>query len=135
MLSGESLAAAVKSIAGSGEAFNGVTTYRVRLSLTPDARLYAGMNCSAVIAIEEREGVLVAPLITINEDAEGMFTYVSPSGGTVSGDRVRKNVVTGLSDGISVEILSGLEEGDVISYEDRDAMMENMMKMFGERFR
>ncbi|MEN6471978.1 MAG: efflux RND transporter periplasmic adaptor subunit [Clostridiaceae bacterium] len=134
-LSGETFPASVKSISGTGEAYNGVTTYRVRLSLTPDARLYAGMNCSAVIAIEERDDVLVAPLITLSEDAGGMYAYVTPSGGAKSGDRVRRNVVAGLSDGIGVEIVSGLNEGDVISYEDRDAMMENMMKMFGERFR
>ncbi len=133
-LSDEAFDATVKSIAGTGEAYNGVTTYRVRLSLAPDARLSAGMNCSTVIDIEERNDVLIAPLITIEEDADGMYTYVSPSGGKASGDRVRKNIVTGLSDGISVEIVSGLEEGDVISYENRDAMMQNMMKMFGERF-
>lgn len=134
-LSGESFDATVKSIAGTGEAFNGVTTYRVRLSLTPDARLNAGMNCSTVIDIEERKDVLVAPLITIEEDADGMYTYVSPSGGKQNGDRVRKNIVTGLSDGISVEIVSGLQEGDVISYENSDAMMENMMKVFRGRFK
>ena len=132
-LSDETFAATVTSIAGSGDAYNGVTSYRVRLSLKPDARLNAGMNCAAVIAIDRRDNVLVVPLITIDEDAEGMFTYVSPSGGKAGGDRVRKNVTTGLSDGISVEILSGLQDGDVISYEDTNAMMENMMKMFGER--
>ncbi len=132
-LSDETFAATVTSIAGSGDAYNGVTSYRVRLSLEPDARLNAGMNCSAVIAIDRRDNVLVVPLITIDEDAEGMFTYVSPSGGKTGGDRVRKTVTTGLSDGISVEILSGLQEGDTISYEDGNAMMENMMKMFGER--
>jgi HlyD family secretion protein len=133
-LSGESFDATVKSIAGEGEAYNGVTTYRVQLSLEPDARLSAGMNCSTVINIEERKDVLVAPLITIEEDGDGMYTYVSPSGGKQNGDRVRKNIVPGLSDGISVEIVSGLEEGDVISYENNDAMLENMMKVFRGRF-
>ncbi len=134
-LSGNSFEAAVKSISGTGDAYNGVTSYQVRLELDPDARLLAGMNCSVTIAIEERSGVIVAPLSTIDEDANGMYTYITPSGGKQSGDRVRVAVTTGLSDGISVEILSGLSEGDVISYEDRDAMMENMMKMFGERLR
>jgi len=133
-LPGESFDATVKSIAGAGEAYNGVTTYRVRLSLVPDARLSAGMNCSTVIDIDERKDVLIAPLITIEEDADGMYTYVSPSGGKQNGDRIRKNIVPGLSDGISVEIVSGLDEGDVISYENNDAMLENMMKVFRGRF-
>ncbi|MEZ4510199.1 MAG: hypothetical protein R2881_11510, partial [Eubacteriales bacterium] len=50
----------------------------------------------------------------INEDSEGEYVYVqSPDGKSYD----RRDITTGLSDGVVAEITSGLAAGDVIWYQ------------------
>lgn len=65
--------------------------------------LYPGMALEANIVIREKENVLVIPVTFINEDNEVILE-----------DGSKKRVETGIRDLNYVEILSGLEEGEVV---------------------
>lgn len=102
--SGTAYTGTVKEISDSGTVMNGVTYYPVKLSLDRQDGLKDGMNVNVSILVEAKENCLLVPrayLINGNqiEVLEG-------------GNKVLREVVTGLSDGKYVEILSGLSEAD-----------------------
>lgn len=62
---------------------------------------------AAVIFVEEcRENVLSVPINAVYSDSEGKFVYE-----VVDNTRIRRSVVTGVSDSTNVEIIEGIEEG------------------------
>jgi HlyD family secretion protein len=91
----------------------GVIVYDVEIEFqVPEGTgLKVGMSATADIIIDKRENVLLVPARAIGRDSQG-----NPAVELVVGNEqteVRK-VTTGLSDGFQTEILSGLEEGEVI---------------------
>lgn len=115
-ISTETFKAEVTHISYLGEAKGNITTYAVELTLEEDARFLPGMNGSAVIIVNEAKDVLLIPVAAINEDADGAYVYVSPSGSAEGTDRTRVNIETGLSDGTYAQVTSGLSQGDVVLY-------------------
>jgi HlyD family secretion protein len=89
------------------------TVFPVEITITNTAEtvLRAGYSANADVIIDRRDSVLTIPerLITFEGDSTWV-TLRKPDGTTEV--RVLK---TGLSDAISIEILSGLEEGDVVA--------------------
>lgn len=72
--------------------------------------LQPGLTVEVEIVVERAENVLVVPLASIVEmGGQSLVTRVRPDG-----TQENVPVVTGLSDGLRVEIRSGLEEGDEI---------------------
>lgn len=72
--------------------------------------LRIGMTTQNTIAVAEARGVLVAPLVAVRRGGRGKFVRVLAPDGAVE----RREVVTGLSDGVNVEIVSGLREGEAV---------------------
>lgn len=91
---------------------DGVPVYKTTVVITnPDERIRVGMSAKASILAEKKESVLRAPQYFFERTEEGYEARVM-----VSEKKDKKQIVTlGLSgsDGF-VEILSGLEEGDVL---------------------
>jgi len=116
-LGSEQFAAKVDHISRLGNAANGVTSYDVVLKLDKnDDRLFEGMNASVTIVAEQIEDAVLIPLELVQEDKDGTFVEVSPSGSSDGLDRQRVEIIEGVSDGINVQIQSGLEAGDKIVY-------------------
>lgn len=111
---GESFPATVTHISRIGTVSGSITTYPVEVTLDYDERLLEGMNGSAVILTAKVENVPLLPLERINEDSAGEYVNVK----NASGELVRKDITTGLSDGTNAEITSGLAAGDEIWYLD-----------------
>ncbi len=94
---------------------------RFPLEIVLEAReetlLRAGYSANAEIVIERREGVVTIPERLVDTSGEDpRVTLLLPDGTTE--ERV---IDTGLSDGITVEVVSGLEEGDrVVEPEPRE---------------
>ena len=66
---------------------------------------------SSVITATTRNDVLILPLSVIaGRQGTGLVTVITPNG-----ERVETKVTLGVTDGANIEILSGLEEGDVVS--------------------
>jgi len=104
--------ATVGSIAYESTKVNNVTTYIVKTipKEAPDF-MRSGMTANVRFEIESRKDTLVVPSEAIR--VENGETVVYKEGD--SPDRPRKKPVeTGLSDGKQTEILSGVEEGEVI---------------------
>lgn len=71
------------------------------------------MTASVTIYQEERKGVLMVPRKAIIRDGGRKFILVKSS----NGSRHRKAVTTGTSDGNTIEIVSGINDGDTVVIE------------------
>ena len=108
--------ASVISIDPSETVINGVTTYKTVLEFaSDDARIRSGMTADANVMAAKKEGVLSIPQRSvISEDGRKFVKIITDKAGVFR----ESDVTTGLrgSDG-SVEILSGISEGDkVVTY-------------------
>jgi multidrug efflux pump subunit AcrA (membrane-fusion protein) len=109
---GETFEATVTHISRIGTVDGSITTYPVEVTLSYDERLLEGMNGSAVILTSSVENVPLLPIDLINEDSTGEYVTVKNE----AGELVRRDITTGLSDGVNAEITSGLASGDLIWY-------------------
>ena len=100
--------AAVIKVSSVGQVVNGFTNYAVTLSVTDDGTLKSGLNGNVKIVVNQRSGVLTLPVEAVQEDSSGSFV-------TLSDDQQTKvPVQVGISDGKSIEIVSGVSEGDTV---------------------
>lgn len=72
--------------------------------------LRAGYSANADIIIQEKKDVLVIPERLVHFSRDSTYVEVSLSDGTIATRRVS----TGLSDGLRVEIVEGVEEGEIV---------------------
>ncbi|MCD7858797.1 MAG: HlyD family efflux transporter periplasmic adaptor subunit [Firmicutes bacterium] len=119
-LTGRSFTGTVTSIATSGTNSGGSTKFEVEILLERTEQMLVGMNAAVQITLATASDVLTIPEAALVE--EGSTTYVY-TGYNESSDTLCDPVAveTGVSDGTSVEILSGLSEGDVVYYSYADS--------------
>lgn len=87
----------------------GVTTYEGRIRFVTSLSVRPGMGATLTITTGQVEGALLVPRGAVRQIGRSSVVRV------LEGRRVREIVVvTGLSDGVEIEILSGLEEGDTV---------------------
>jgi len=117
----------ISEIASSSHSQSGVAKYSVEVSLAKDDSMRIGMNATATINISNKDNILVLPLIALQESANSTYVYTERDAqtGALSGIA---HVLTGVSDGMVVEIMDGLSEGDVVYYATR---VSNVMVGFG----
>lgn len=90
----------------------GVTLFDVKIELNSanGTGLRGGMSASADIVTDERNNVLLVPNRVVKQNSQGNnIVQVS-----VNGQIQERTVVTGISDGFQVEIISGLKEGETV---------------------
>ena len=98
----------------------GHSKYSAVVELKRIPNMLGGMNASVSITTENLEGILVVPAEALDEQDGQTIVYTSYDSHTEKpGSPV--TVKTGLSDGLSVQILSGLSEGDTVWYEYYEA--------------
>ena len=116
-----------------GHAFAGVVTdvntglsnsggnskYTAEITLPLEENMLAGMNASCLVTVETIRNVLTVPAEAVRDGIDGpvIYTSVSRDGGTLLQP---VPVQLGFSDGETVEILSGLSEGDTVWYSTFD---------------
>ena len=102
---------AVVSPAADENAFTGIVPQegilQCLISQTVDVK--SGQSATVVITATTRNDVLILPL-SAGGQGTGLVTVITPNG-----ERVETKVTLGVTDGANIEILSGLEEGDVVS--------------------
>ena len=100
------------STSASSSSSASVIYYYVTLDVEdPEKQLLPAMTARVDITTAFRSGVLAVPLTTLKTDSSGSYVIlVHPDG-----SQENRYVETGIYDDEYVEILSGLEEGDVIS--------------------
>ena len=104
---------AVVSPAAEGDAFTGIVQQEGGLQclIAQNVNVKSGQSATVVITAETRKDVLMLPLSVIaGRQDTGTVTVV-----TQDGKGVQTKVTLGATDGANIEILSGLEEGDIVS--------------------
>jgi HlyD family secretion protein len=101
-------------IAPQAQKNEGATLFDVEIELDPDQEvvLRAGYSANADIVIREKSDIVLIPerLVLFEDDA----TYVELPGTGPEAEPRKVAVELGLSDGLNVEITSGLAEGDKV---------------------
>ncbi len=87
--------------------------FEVEIELDPaeDVALRAGFSANADVVIREKTGVLVLPERLVKFEDDGKRTFVELPPKAPDGEPVKHEIATGLSDGLSIEVTGGLEEG------------------------
>ena len=102
----------------------GSSKFTADITLTVEGDMLSGMSASASIPLETKENVLIIPVAALQEQDGKTVVYTGlqkDSGEPTSA----VEVVTGVSDGEYVEIISGLSQGDTVYYTYYDTLEEN----------
>lgn len=96
---------------------NGVILFEVKAAVKVPAEVFvrAGYSANANVMIENREGVLTLPESTVEFEGDKTYVYVLTSPEEAEEQTFdRREVAIGLSNGIDIEIVSGIAESDKI---------------------
>lgn len=101
---------------------SGITYYQVDVIFDAgELPLKDGFAANISIPVGHKENVLVIPAAAIWESREGTFVNV------VEGDEMNNRLIkTGVGDGVTVEVLEGLEEGEIVYYQLRSPQPRGM---------
>lgn len=120
-LKGETFTAQVSEISSTGESSGGNSKFTVTLTLDRAEDMLSGMNAAVEIPLEGTSSGLLIPVEALSE--EGTATVVYTAYDESTGQLLSPvTVETGASDGKSVLILSGLQEGDTFWYAYYDTL-------------
>lgn len=104
---------------------SGNTKYDVDILIQMDENMRFGMSADATITVSEVTGVPSIPMEALQQTGSQTFVFTGVAeDGTLTGETP---VVTGVSDGLTVEIVSGVEMGDTVYYERNE---ENPLAAF-----
>jgi len=100
----------------------GITYYQVGVTFDAgELPLKDGFAANISIPVGHKENVLVIPAAAIWEGREGTFVNV------VEGDEMNnRQIKTGVGDGVTVEVLEGLEEGEIVYFQLRSPRPRGM---------
>ena len=91
--------------------YSNTVSYTVEISVEGELeQLYGGMTADVIFVTEEKEDVIYVSRKAIVEENGKTYVYRK----TALGGRELAEVETGITNGVDIEILSGLEEGDTI---------------------
>lgn len=123
-LRGQEFQGEVTDVAISGTNSGGSSKFNAKLQLDAVTDMLPGMSASAILELETKEDILILPVAAVCELDGKMVVYTGL-------DEESKEpaspveVVTGISDGESVEILSGVNAGDAVYYYYYDTLEED----------
>ncbi len=115
-LPGQVVTGVLTRIAPQAKEEDGARLFEVEIELDPDQQvvLRAGYSANADLIIREKHEILLLPERLIHFADEGARTFVEIPNSRPDGEPVEVDVETGLSDGLNIEIVSGLEQGDLV---------------------
>jgi len=104
----------VSRIAPQAQQKEGATLFDVEVELDPSNKitLRAGYSANADVIIREKKDILTVPERLVTFDDGGKKTTVELAGPTPEAPTKKVEIKTGISDGLNIEVLSGLKKGD-----------------------
>lgn len=117
-LPGEEVTGYLSRIAPQAKEEEGARLFEVEIELhdvkNPEIILRAGYSSTADLIIREKNEILLIPerLVLFEEDGAKAFVELPPE--TLEGEPVKVEIVAGLSDGLNVEVVEGLQEDDQV---------------------
>ncbi len=120
--------AVLTDIAPKGKTENGAIQFEIKASLTnrDDTFIRAGLSANASIILEKAENVLAIKEALVQFDEKTQKPFVEVATGTQKFER--RDVVLGVSDGIYVEIKSGVQSSDKIKIWNQGSAPEEEKK-------
>ncbi|MEE1237722.1 MAG: HlyD family efflux transporter periplasmic adaptor subunit, partial [Turicibacter sp.] len=101
----------VSHVSKEAQSLNGVSYFMTTIDLKEDSELRVGMSTEVKIINDSVKDAIVIPMEAIQFDYQNLpYVYYHNNQGEV----VTKAVEVGMSDGIMVEILSGIEAGEEV---------------------
>ena len=97
---------------------SGSEVYSVFRIEDPDGNIRAGQKASIVVLYDQKDDILSVSNEAIHRDSSGFYVYLA------SGDKAY--ITKGITDGMFTEILSGVNEGDVILLDSYNEAPENV---------
>lgn len=120
-LGGKTYSAQVTQVGAIGSNQGGSSKFTVELTMERPAQMLDGMSAQASVFLEDREQALAVPVEALVEQGADTLIYTGYDPETEQlTDPV--TVTLGASDGLRVEILSGLEENDAFYYAYYDTL-------------
>ena len=118
----------VTEISKAADTSSGVSAYSAVVELDVADGMLAGMTADVAVKIQGVEDALIIPVDALHQTSDIAFVYTSYDEKTQQyGGMVE--VTTGISNDNYVEIISGLQEGDVVYY--TEAQQNNFFSMMG----
>ncbi len=113
-IEGKEFDAILKFIAPKGVEETGAVQFRIEGDVTVDSTFMvrAGYSANASLVLEKKDSILVIPEALLQFDKKTDKPYVEVSTGDQTFER--KDVEIGISDGVNVEVVSGVTEKDEI---------------------
>lgn len=115
----------VDKINVSGVTAGGMTSYPITVVLEEAEGLKPGMNVSAEVIMESEEAVMSLPIEAVARGESGSYVTVcregavNPQGQVVNPDLTEKVYVElGINDSSYIQVLSGLDEGAIVLWEN-----------------
>jgi len=104
----------VSRIAPQAQQKEGATLFDVEVELDPSAKitLRAGYSANADVIVREKKDVLVIPERLVTFEDGGKKATVEIAGADPKKPGKKVEIKTGISDGLNVEVMSGLKKGD-----------------------
>ena len=114
-ISDSSFVGTVTEVNKEADTSSGVAQYSAEVELDYQSGMLIGMTAEVVVSIQGVENAIVIPADALHQTSDISYVYTSydKKSGQYGG---MVEVVTGLSNDNYVEIISGLEEGDVVYY-------------------
>lgn len=106
----------VQRIAPQAQQKEGATLFDVEIELDPNQKitLRAGYSANADVIIREKKDVLVLPERLVTFEDGGNKSFVELPSADPKAEPKKVEVKTGISDGLNVEIVSGLKKGEKV---------------------
>ena len=114
-LPGEKVTGRLSRIAPQAKEEEGARLFEVEIELDPpedpEMVLRAGYSSTADLVIREKTDIVLLPERLVLFENDGADTFVEIPSPEPDGEPRKVAIVTGLSDGLNIEVVSGLEEG------------------------
>ena len=122
-LSGQSFEAEVTEVSGHGANSGGSSKFTAKLELPKAKDMLDGMSATASLPMLEKKDIPTIPVVALAEEGAQTVVYTALD---KEGNLINPVPVTiGISDGLTAEILEGLQIGDAYYYSYYDVLEED----------
>lgn len=115
-LDGKEFPAKVEYVSPKGVETNGVVMFEVKaaLMLTDNKEIRAGFSSNAEVVLDKKSNIMTIPEKCVNYEGSDAFVYILKSNKRKNQEFEKVPIKLGLSDGLKVEVISGLNGNEEI---------------------
>ena len=94
------------------QGINGASVMKAAITLPDDVTLRSGYSANAELVLEKVEGAVTIPESSLEFAGDSIFVYLLTD--SIKHTYTRQQVVTGISDGVNIEVKSGVKANDKV---------------------